>query len=48
MADTTPVAMYDMTPRQAAMEAIAFEVVLIRTLYEPPFMGRAVITYFSE
>ncbi len=32
VADTTPVAMYDMTPRHAAIEAIAFDVVLMRTL----------------
>lgn len=42
-AETTPVAMYEMIARHAAKDAIGLEVVLISTLYAPPFMGSAEI-----
>lgn len=40
-AETTPVAMYEITARQAAKDATGLLVVLMSTLYAPPFMGSA-------
>lgn len=42
-AETTPVAMYEITARHAANDATGLLVVLMSTLYAPPFIGSAEI-----